>query len=182
MRDRYIIFSPFTAGYCNVLLSYEIAFALAHITERKIIIPPTNWCVLIDERTAPKETWQDIWSVLDITAAQEQFDIISLFEHGYKEEYWSSNYPLSWTGNVTSAIDDVYDISTHHAILKQENSFPCFYNSNRNTIDLELFADERELIDLNINAKYLNIQGCLFGHYWQQVYAGDSVARNETFS
>jgi hypothetical protein len=178
MHDKYIIFSPYTAGYCNVLLSYEIAFAIAHITDRKIIIPPTNWCVLIDHRTAAKETWQDIWSVLDITAAKHYIDIVNLLDYGYKEEYWSSNFPLSWTGNMSYMLDDVYDLSQHHTILMQENSFPCFYNSARKCTDLNLFAAGRELIDLNINSKYINIQGCLFGHYWHQVYAGLAADRN----
>ena len=95
MSDKYIIFSPFTAGFCNVLLSYEIAFALAHITGRKLIIPPTNWCVLIDERTAPKEFWQDIWTVLDINAAKSTVNIVSLSDFEYGEKYWSPSFPLS---------------------------------------------------------------------------------------
>ena len=161
MHDRYIVFSPFTAGFCNVLLSYEIAFAIAHITGRKLIIPPTNWCVLIDERTAPKETWQDIWTVLDMNSAKNNINLIPLLDFGYNENYYSTNFPLSWTGNMEAQLNDVYDIPTKHPITRKENSFPCFYNSANDCGDLELFAAGRELIDLNVNEKYINIPGIL---------------------
>lgn len=180
MYDKYVIFSPFTAGYCNVLLSYEIAFSIAHITNRKIVIPPTNWCVLIDERTAPKESWQDIWQVLDINAAKEQFDIIPLleFEDLKSLDYYSKNSPLSWTGNITSCLDDVYDLVNRNPTLADPLAQYCLYSSANNTDELALFANGRPCIDLNVQEKYINIPGNLFGHFWYSVFAGSAEKRN----
>ena len=181
MYDKYIIFSPFSAGFCNILLSYEIAFALAHITKRSIIMPPTNWCVLIDDRSAAKESWQNIWQVLDLNAAKQNFNLIDLLDFApirpYRDEYYSSNHPYSWSGNIASYINDVYDYTSRNPMLTSPDPAACVYSSESDLTDLEYFADHRPTYDLNVDNRFLNIQGCLFGHYWYFVYAGNKVDR-----
>ena len=59
MENKYISFSPYYAGLSNVIMSYEIAFAISHITGRTLILPPDCFLGVICEND--KKTFVDIW-------------------------------------------------------------------------------------------------------------------------
>lgn len=169
MTEKYIIFSPFTAGFTNVLMSYEIAFAVSYLTSRALILPPTSWCVLVDEKNSPKETWQNIWEVCDKDIAKKEFEIHDLLD--FKE----LNFLISTDNSTHSWIDDNPKIKN----LSIVDSDLCFFDSSNdiNKNDFEKFSYGRPTYDLNIDDRFLKLSG--FGHYWYNIFASDTIARNE---
>lgn len=170
MSERFVIVNPFPAGFSNVLMSYEIAMAIAFITNRKLIVPPTSWCVLIDEKTTPKEQWQNIWDVCDITKAQLHFSTTNIFEH---EEL---------VPHIKKHTDDYSWLSLPSMFHKETtgiyDSELCLYNSSTtsNQQDFEDFINTRQVEDVNSENKFLLVQG--FGHFWYNVYAPNKSLRN----
>jgi len=171
--EKYIILNPWSAGFTNVLMSYEIAFAAAYVTNRSIIVPPTAWCVLIDDKNSPREIWQDIWQVCDKDAANEEFKILNLLDF---ESFTNSKVRPAYTWvdqNILANSTTIKDIP-------QLNDSPtCWYNSsnNINESDFQNFTNNRPLLDINHEEQFLNISG--FGHYWYNIYANGPAARNE---
>ena len=66
MENKYISFDPCFCGLCNVIMSYEVAFAISHITKRKIILPPKTWLSHI-------EKFVDIWEIFDKDVVKSEF-------------------------------------------------------------------------------------------------------------
>ncbi|NDB30602.1 hypothetical protein EB155_13150, partial [archaeon] len=78
-EEKYIIFEPYRCGLSNVLMSFELAFSLAHITSRTLIMPPKIWWEQLDYGKQ-KENWTNIWDILDLDRVKEEIKIIDLFE------------------------------------------------------------------------------------------------------
>ena len=60
---KYITFAPYRAGLVNVLLSYEVAFALSYITGRTLVLPPSTYFangIVADDYDKP-DNFLDIW-------------------------------------------------------------------------------------------------------------------------
>lgn len=170
MTEKYVILDPFPAGFTNVLMSYEIAFAISYITNRSIILPPTSWCVLIDERDAKKESWQDIWTVCDKNYAREEFKIYDLLEFKKLSRYLkkeTDNY--SWLSGDISSSKNIYDLV--------DSNICCFNGTNINQDDLDKFASGRPVRDINYEDEFLRVTA--FGHYWYNVYAPSPSDRNK---
>jgi len=182
--EKYLVFAPFTAGFCNVLMSYEIGLALSYITRRKIIIPPTNWCVLIDEFKTPKEQWQDIWTVLDKSKIHEHFEAVDLVDfeplQPYIDRLHSDNSPLIWTGNLRNVVDNVCNAEDLDTLVRTDDPAVCYYNDSivEDYDDFEKFSYGRAKVNLNFDHKYLHTPGFIFGHYWYLAYPGTAIHRN----
>lgn len=167
--EKYIIANPFPAGFSNILMSYEIIFACAHITGRSVILPPTSWCVLIDDKNSEKQTWQNIWDVCDKNYAMSEFKIYDLLDFSdFKNilQELTNTDQYSWTRN--DVLDSFVELST----IVDSSDF--YYN--RDFID-ERFTENRKGVDINFSEKYIKIGG--FGHYWYNVYAKTPQSRNE---
>lgn len=172
--NKYLIFSPFRSGLANVLMSYELAFAIAHITNRTLVLPPTTYLTHITD--GGKEQWPSIWELFD--KSNNEFDTIELSE--YTELKDLGNY-FSWFAKADSMIEDCYSPPEipHNTPLANANF--CVVNNFDNLKDNEdfkNFAGTRQIIDLNRLEKYIYIENSLFQHYWFWVYAGDANQRN----
>ena len=64
---KYITFAPYRAGLVNVLLSYEVAFALSYITGRTLVLPPSTYFAngIVGDDYKNPDNFLDIWSILD---------------------------------------------------------------------------------------------------------------------
>ena len=173
--EKYIILNPWPAGFTNVLMSYEIVFALAYITNRSIILPPTSWCVLIDDRKSSKETWQDIWQICDRNAANEEFKTYDLLEF---EEFKPVINELTNTDNYSWVQHGVGNIGIRD-IPHLNDSQLCLYDSTHqyNESDFQNFTKNRTVVDVNESGKFF--KSSAFGHYWYNIYANGPEARNE---
>jgi hypothetical protein len=176
MNKNYIIFSPLRSGLANVIMSYEIAFAMAHITNRTLILPPTTFLTHITDGT--KEQWPSIWELFDKN--NNDFDTIDLSEHKEFKDVQLGNHN-SWFANTESVLQNVYSpIEIPHNMPLANANF-CVVNNFDNIKDNEdfkEFASTRQIIDLNRSEKYIYIENSLFQHYWFWVYAGDAEQRN----
>ena len=178
MNDKYIIFSPFRSGLVNVIMSYELAFSIAHITNRKLILPPTLWLTHITEHN--KENWVSLWDLFDKN--NNEFDTIELAEfEEFKDKISSLGNHSSWFINSPNEIADCYSPPEipHHMPMANANF--CVVNNiekYKNDEDFINFVSTRKLIDLNRPEKFLYIEGSLFQHYWYWLYAGNSAQRN----
>lgn len=166
-----VIVNPWPGGFSNVIMSYEIALAVAIITQRTFIVPPTSWCVLIDEKHAPKETWQNIWDIYDKENAKKIYQTVELLDCVNLQPYiktQTDNY--SWLEPLPS------NIGTEVSSLC--DSTLCLYNSQqlKDTNDFSLFSNQRPTKDIHTDVEFLTVHA--FGHFWYNVYASSKQSRN----
>jgi len=167
--DKYIIFSPFRSGLSNVIMSYELAFSIAHITGRTLVLPPTTFLTHITEGS--KEQWPSMWQLFD--QYNNEFDTAELDELKNAGNYYS------WFVNTNLA--DCYSPPEIQHNVPMADAGWCIvndYNSIKDNPDFINFAGSRKIIDLNRPEKYIHLENSLFQHYWYWVYAGDAVQRN----
>jgi len=178
--DKYISFSPHYAGFCNVILSYELAFALAHITGRTLILPPSTF---VDHKTVShsnKKSWENIWDFFDKETANQEFNIIDM---SFVPEYEINKSALvtmrSHTGNVEKYVNDLLYVScTDKAVCGGHMCFVNDISSVKDMDDLIKFSSGRPVVDLNKEEKFIHFERLLFGHYFYHIYAGDKEQRN----
>lgn len=183
MNKQYLTFAPYRSGLCNVIMCYEMAFALAHITNRTIIIPPTTYLTHITSH-GPKEDWGDIFYIFDFYEAKKLFDIVDIRDHEefkpFLDKIGSWN---SWTVNITDRVKDIFCWKKSPATgpYNLTDDGICFVNDpNRyNNEDFVNFISGRRIIDVNKTEKYLHFENNLFQHYWYLTYAGGPKERNE---
>jgi hypothetical protein len=152
MNKNYISFSPYNAGLCNVIMSYQLAFALAHISNRTLILPKKTFIQHIDI----KNQWYNIWEIFDKDILRQEFDIIEAEQNGDTYEYKFEKNNIVYTDCCF-----VNDISK-------------FQNDN----DFLTFSEKRELLETDRPEKIIHFERNLFGNYCYYIYAGDSKQRN----
>ena len=103
MNNKYIIFSPLRSGLANVIMSYEIAFAMAYITNRTLILPPSTFLTHITQ--GGREQWPSIWDLFDKN--NNEFDTIELNEYNEFKDLQLGNH-YSWFANTEQVIQDYY--------------------------------------------------------------------------
>lgn len=178
MSDKYISFSPYFSGLSNVIMSYELAFSIAHITKRKIIIPPKTWILFIS-KSDNLEDFSNIWEIFDKDYIKSEFDCIDFYDvPEFQNIFNQIKGPRSFTANLTKYVFDIasiqfpkgFSITDNHTVLKSGTI------SNE---DFEKFSENREVINLDRPEKYLHFEGNLFGSFWYHIYPGDIQKRNE---
>ena len=190
---KYITFAPYRAGLVNVLLSYEVAFALAHITGRTLVLPPSTYFangIVADDYDKP-DNFLDIWSILDKECVTSNIDCVDFddvpelkekksemggIRHGFGEQ--EGNEKFSHTAYIQDHIDDLHLLEWDPNITISAKP-AVFTNQEYSTKDFTNFVNGREVIDLSkIDDKFLHFEANLFGMYWYSVYPGDENKRN----
>lgn len=176
MTDKYVTFSPYYAGLCNVLMSYELALGITHITNRKLVVPPKTFMAFLSAGYDTKE-FTDIWQVLDRSMVENEFSIVD-FEsvpelNQVKDQICG---PRSYTEKITGRITDLFNFrpDTHRTVAEAHTVFT---NGKPTTSDHHVFSTGRPVVDLDRPEQFIHFEGCLFGHYFYHVY-NSSAERN----
>lgn len=180
---KYISFSPYFSGLANVIMSYELAFAIAYITKRTLILPPKTWLLFISE-SQEKDGFSDIWEVFDKEYVKSQIKCIDFYDvPEFQGKYKLIEGEKSYTKNIEKYVDnvkcidfkidaelEVYCINESHLVLTTET----YLNE-----DFKDFCQNRPILNLSeIKDKFIHFENNLFGHYWYHVYPGDENKRN----
>ena len=180
MTKKYISFSPYYSGLSNVVMSYELAFTIAHITGRTLILPPDAFCLFISDRSnnIGKRGFTDLWQVFDKEVARREFDVIDYYDvPEFQGLFDKISTNESYTGNITNHIHDLYSYTKKIDVGAQivfANDLPNISNS----YDFNNFVSGRQVVDLNRPEKFLHFQNNLFNWYWYSIYPGDGLQRN----
>jgi len=186
MEDKkYLIFEPYRCGLSNILMSFELAIALARITNRSLIIPPKLWYEQIDFGK-PKESWTNVWDILDFNKINEVVEVIDLFDHDpfkNKIEEITDHY-FYFIKNISNCVEDLYEFNNDHEeegrkSLELISNKSCFVNGLVDNEDFKLFSKGRTVIDVCRPEKYIVFRNNLFGYFWHQVYSGNKDDRND---
>lgn len=166
---RYLTFSPYFSGFNNVVMSYEMAFALAKITNRTLVLPRNFWSPFMSAKRNDKNTWINIKEVYDKVESVYIDEVPELYgiEGGH-----------SYTNDMAQ-VNDVYIYKPQKTTVSEEHVV--FVNNIHEHIrseDFLNFANNRLIVDLNRSEKFIHFENCLFGHFWYHVYPGDASARN----
>lgn len=176
MTNKYLSFSPYYSGLSNVIMSYELAFAIAHITKRTLILPPDAFMLFISGYHRPK--FVDIWQVFDKEVARQEFDVIEYKDvPEYQGKFDKIVTDTSYTGNIADHISDLYAYPKKingSAHIAMANDLP----NIKDSYDFNYFLSGREVVDLNRPEKFLHFQNNLFNWYWYTVYPGNKEQRN----
>lgn len=179
MENKYISFTPCFCGLCNVIMSYEVALAISHITKRKLILPPKTWISHI-------EKFVDIWEIFDKDVVKSEFNCVE-FEDvpEIKNNINFIKGDKSYTQNITKYVKGLYDVE----FLNEENQPDTLYKCNivlsgqqYNTQDFKNFVgniSKRKIFYLNFPNKFLHFEDNLFGSFWYHIYPGNSFKRDD---
>ena len=193
---RYISFSPYFSGLSNIIMSYEIFLSIAHITRRKVILPPDVWMLFHSKdyniKDWKKKDYVDLWEIFDKDVIIKEFDCIDFYDvPEFQGKFERLESERSYTGNISNVFNSRELISlefkaSDHILFTGENysdkSWICSNCNVTHTEDPDFFdfCQGRESINLNnYGHKFLHFEKNLFGHYWYDVYAGTSTERNE---
>lgn len=191
MQQKYVTFSPWFAGMCNVLMSYEVALSIAYITKRTLVLPPSAFMGTIS--TEPNiHKFVDMWEVLHRPNVEREFSVVDfddvpelyVVKDYMKQVLSSSKSVASHTNKIAEYVPDLFEFKTEPPTVYSHHPKPVnelhisFVNGIPNTHDYEIFAGERPTVDLNRPEKFIHFENCLFGHYFYHAYC-DRSNRNE---
>lgn len=177
----YITFSPYYSGLSNVIMSYEIAFGLAHITGRTLVLPKDVFLLFYSDQSKYKNDYKDIWSLFDKNLAAEEFNIVDFDQvRELNEIRHLIENNNSYTAKIENYVEDIYcfKTSTKKTVC---DSHEVFVNNSEqfiNSDDYKKFVNSRSVIDLNLSNKFIHFENNLFGHFWYHIYPGGSTERN----
>lgn len=167
---KFLTFSPWIAGFNNVLMSYELASALSHITERTLVVPRKIWVPFTSAQPSDKNTWHQLENLIDMPNVLYTDEV---FKHKEIEG------ERSYTARI-SLIPDVYVYKPQKKVLCED--YAVFVNNIHQYIkeeDFLKFSDGRFIEDLNRKETYLHFENCLFGQFTYHIYPGGVDKRNE---
>ncbi len=175
MENKYISFNPCFCGLCNVIMSYEVAFAISYITKRKIILPSKTWLSHV-------EKFVDIWSIFDKEVAKSEFNCVEIEDvPEIRNNINEITGERSSLQNIEKYVNNLYDVK----FLNKSNENCLLYNSDivfssipYNTEDFKNFVGKRKIFYLNSPDKFIHFNENLFGSFWYHVYPGNSLARD----
>lgn len=181
---KYISFTPHYSGLANVIMSYEMAFALSYISNRTIILPPNVWLLFIS-KTQQKKDYVNILKIFDESTIRKNFDCIDFYDvPEFKNKYDQLQGYWSYTFNIENVIEDIF--SVHYGttpdgkqqILTDQNQL--FTNTQSSNSDFIKFSCNRNVLNLTtVRNKFIHFERNLFNHYWYSIYPGDENKRNE---
>lgn len=184
MKNKYITFSPYHAGLCNVIMSYELAFSISYITNRTLVLPPNNFICFISGNK--KNQYIDIWDIFDRDYVNQNCNCIDFYKvPELKEKYNLLGNDISYTKNISKFIDDITEIKFSDSYNKEEindciaESHSVLVSNDYDDPDFVSFCSRREVLNLSkIDTKFIHFEGNLFGPYWYHVYPGNYEERN----
>tara|TARA_Y100001973_G_C5198344_1_gene335845 strand:+ start:1141 stop:2997 length:1857 start_codon:yes stop_codon:yes gene_type:complete len=191
---KYISFSPYYSGLANVIMSYEMLFAAAYLTKRKVILPPDVWLLFISE-SHDKKDYIDIWEIFDKDYVKKEFDCIDFYDvPEFKDKYKLMESDRSYTRNIKKVFGDEVTLiesatdtfATDHIVftnkgyLRQEWTCDVCNVNHFPDVDFLDFAQNRGSRNIgSIDTKFLHFENNLFGHYWYNFYPGNTIERNK---
>jgi len=152
-------------------MSYEVAFAIAHVTNRTIIIPPAMHLTHISE--GAKKNYSQFWSLFD--RSNNQFNTVEILDHCFEQAI--DNY-YSWSGDANKVLKDCYIPDKFPINMPICDDRLCVIGKLSNTSDFTNFLAQRQIVNLDRPEQYILLENNLFHHYWYWVYAGDKTERN----
>lgn len=161
-------------------MSYECALAVAYVTGRKIVMPPTQYLVFINH--GDKTQWHSPWDLFDEKIFKEEFDVVDYKDFNLpaevKEKIQSRE---NWINDFDKHVDDCWTY-THTGVYPMTPANHCMiYNAGQyyGTQDYKDFVANRQVIELFRSNKYIVFDNNFFQHYWYLIYPGVAKVRNE---
>jgi len=176
MDRKYISFDPWWGGFSNVRMSYELAIAISIITNRTLILPPSVYCFFLSNHQ-DKNSFIDIWNFLDknkfiSNISSEDYHNIIEYRHLENDKQYFNN--INKIANTI--IFDGQDSGWYpNSPIKNNQVLACDITDQN---DFEEFSLNREIVDLNLNDKFIHFPRNLFGHFYYHVYGKSADQRN----
>ena len=107
MEKKYIIVSPYRSGLGNVLMSLEIIYAMAYITGRTLIIPPSIYTLFLNSGYS-KEGYPNYWDIFNRDCVSSEFDIIDYNDFCNFPEIKGELSEYNWFDNLYKFSDSIF--------------------------------------------------------------------------
>lgn len=176
MENKYISFDPCFCGLCNVIMSYEVAFAISYITKRKIILPPKTWLSHIED-------FVDIWEIFDKDVVKSEFRCVEFQDvPEIRNNIDSIKGDRSYTENIVRYVEGVHQVEFINEGNKNDSlcgSHLVLSAHQYNTQDFKDFVGKRRVFHLSFSDKFIHFPDNLFGSFWYHVYPGNSFKRDD---
>lgn len=178
----YITFAPYYSGLSNVIMSYEVAFGLSHITGRTLVLPKDAFLLFYTDQSQQKKDFKDIWTLFDKDIAKEEFNLIEFDQVAELNDvkHLIENH-RSYTAKITDHVKDIYNFKLANDKNSTCETHDVFVNDSSRFIDsadYKNFINDRSVVDLNLSNKFIHFENNLFGHFWYHIYPGGPEKRN----
>lgn len=175
-EKKYISFDPWWGGFSNVRISYELAISISIITNRILILPKKIYCLFLSDHSN-KNTFINMWDFLD----KDKFTSNIICED-YQNipEYKCLESDIQYFENIDSIakciIFDGIDYGWKPNKAIKNNQILIYNIEDQN--DFNDFSQNREIINLNLEDKFIHFPRNLFGHFYYHVYGKSKNERN----
>lgn len=171
-------FDPWWGGFSNIRMSYELAAAISVITKRTLIVPHKVYCLFLSEHY-DKNSFFDVWKILDKNAFFENFDCVNykkISEYSDLENNYHYFHNIEKVAKLILFSDEYHEWGKPQKSIKDDNFL---FTQNEDQIDFNQFAKNRSGVCLNHEDKFIHFPRNLFGHFYYLVYASGAKGRNE---
>jgi len=175
-NEKYISFDPWWGGFSNVRISYELAIAISIITNRTLILPPKVYCFFLSTHT-DKNTFINMWDFFDYDKFSSNIKCVN-----YEDviDYRNLESKTQYYDNVESIANCIiFDGNNSkwspNLAIKQNQ---ILVSTIENQKDFDEFSLNRNIVNLNLNDKYIHFPRNLFGHFYYHVYGRTIQERN----
>jgi hypothetical protein len=188
MEEKFVSFEPVHFGYTNIRMAYEIAAAIAFITNRTLILPPNIYCLFFT-KNYKKSSFIDMWATLDKDAIKREFKCVDFSEVPEYKALESENRYLGRLDTIAKVITfgDIYNPEEYQLgpgleyrynqdILWTKNAV--ITNNITDIEDFNIFSGNRNITNVNLPDKFIHFPRNLFGHFWYHVYGDGPHQRN----
>lgn len=176
MDRKFISFDPWWGGFSNVRMSYELATAISIITNRTLILPPKVYCFFLSNHQ-DKNSFINVWDFFDKNKFTSN---ISSDEYHNILEYKRLETDKQYFNDVDKIAKTILfegDDSGWHPNLPIKNNQVLVCDIT-DRCDFEEFSKNREIINLNLDDKFIHFPRNLFGHFYYHVYGKSNDQRN----
>ena len=175
-HKKYISFDTWWGGFSNIRMTYELVGAISIITNRTIILPPKIYCLFLSEHHN-KNTFFNWWDAFDLKLFKSQFDCVhyeDIPEYALLENDIQYFEGVDKIAKIIMFQDDFKQWGVQREI-KNSQVLVCDIIDD---IDFKRFADNRDIINLDLPDKFIHFPRNLFGHFYYHVYGSSPLQRN----
>lgn len=160
--EKYISFDSWWGGLNNIRQSYELAAAISYITKRTLILPNKIYIDHISDHSN-KKSFINIWNIFDEKLFKDNFSCIDYID---VDEYQKYNSSTQYFENIVNNIKCIPEDIKYNIWGPQGDLFNYVFTTSNITDE---FKNNRQVVNLNIEDKFIHFPRNLFGHFYHMI-------------
>jgi hypothetical protein len=175
MNNKYISFDWWWGGWNNIRMTYELIGSISYVTGRTIILPPKGYCLFLSEHS-DKESFFDVWDILDKEKYTSQYNCIEYKDSPLTKYESDTQYFDGICKDVQCILFEDLDINWGPQQFPNKG---LIYQSIEDVNHFNEFnCDDRKLYNVYSEDSIIHFPRNLLGHFGYHIYPPNDIAAN----